>query len=140
MQEQLNDLAVAINRWREKGIEAYWIQVDYIGAALNRMGNHTLTFANGKLWHQWHGNWREIETGSDFWLFSVPGGFAWARDMLLKVLPAAGSDDGAISLRFNAGYGYVEYLRVNAARRDAANFTFEVKHFGVGPHPDFSEE
>jgi hypothetical protein len=139
MDQQLQSLAESVNRWRSQDIQDYWVHVDYIGAALNRMGNHTLTFTGGQLWHRWHDDWREIETGSDFWLFSVPGAFAWARDMLAKVLPAAEAGGDAVELRFNDEYGYVEYLRVKAARRDAANFTFEVKGFGVGPHPDFDK-
>jgi hypothetical protein len=137
MERHLQELAAGIERWRAKGIGDYWIRVDYIGSALNRMGIHTLTYAQGQLWHQWHEDWREIKNGADFWLFSVPGAFAWARDMLTKVLPAAGVGDEAIDLRFNQEYGYVEYMRVTAARRDASNFTFEVKEFGVGVHPDF---
>ena len=137
MNEQMQALIDGVNRWRSSGVQDYWLHVDYIGSALNRMGNHTLTFTQGKLWHSWHDEWREIETGSDFWLFSVPGGFAWARDMLTKVLSDEDIEAGALELRFNAEYGYVEFLRVKMSHRDAANFTFEVKDFGEGAHPDF---
>lgn len=138
MDQHLQALADAVNRWRSKNIESYWWQIDYIGASLNRMGQQTLTFAQGKLWHQWHGEWREIKSGSDFWLYSVPGSFAWARDMLTKVLPDSDAGPEGIDLRFNSEHGYIEYMRVKAAKRDASNFTFEVKAFGVGPHPEFS--
>ena len=139
MDEYLKALVEGINRWRSHDIQDYWMRVEYIGAELNRMGDHALTFTGGKLWHQRHGEWRKVETGKDYWLFSVPGGFAWARDLLTKVLPAAESDPDAIELRFNDEYGYVEHLNVKVASRDAANFTLEVKGFGVGVHPAFRE-
>ncbi|MBN1311597.1 MAG: hypothetical protein JXB30_09270 [Anaerolineae bacterium] len=139
MNEQMQALVEGVECWRSRGIEDYWIRVDYIGSALNRMGNHTLTFTQGKLWHLWHDDWREIETGSDFWLFSVPGAFTWARDILTKVVSDEDVEAGAVELRFDAEYGYVEFLRVKVSKRDAANFTFEVKGFGEGVHPDFDQ-
>lgn len=139
MDEQMQSLIDGVNRWRDRGIQDYWVQVDYIGSALNRMGNHVLTFTQGKLWHLWHDEWREIEKGSDFWLFSVPGAFAWTRDMIIKVLPPGEDAADAIEVRFNSEHGYVEYLRVKMPQRNAANFTFEVKAFGEGAHPDFKK-
>ncbi len=133
MANTLEILAEAIRRWRSKQVEAYWVRVDYIGSALNRMGNHTLTFADGKLWHSWHDEWREIKPGSDFWLFSVPGAFAWARDMIHEV----GGAEDSLQLKLNPDFGYVEFLRVKMPERDAANFTFEVKAFGAEVHPEF---
>jgi hypothetical protein len=137
MKGNLQELVAAIERWRSHNIQDYWLHIAYIGAELNRFGDHDLTFTQGRLWHLWEGEWREIKPGSDYWLFSVPGAFAWARDMLTKVLPASGMDEDAIELRFDPEYGYVEFMRVKVAKRDEHNFTFEVRAFGEGPHPDF---
>ena len=139
MADHLQTLKDNVNRWRNSGIEEYWVQIDFIGAAMNRMGIHELTTSGGKLYHERHGDWREIETGSDFWLYSIPGTFAWTRDMLTKILPAAGVGDEGIELEFNEEYGYVQHLRVKAAKRDASNITFDVKKFGVGTHPEFNK-
>ncbi len=137
MEGLVQALIEGIERWRLHNVDDYWIRVDYMGAELNRLGDHVLTYVHGKLWHHWHGAWREVEKGSDFWLFSVPGGFAWARDVLTKIIPATEVGDEAIELRFNDEYGYVEYMRVKVAKRDAHNFTLEIKGFGVGPHAEF---
>lgn len=139
MSYELTSLVSAIQRWREKGVEDYWVQVDYIGSSLNRMGNHVLTVKNGKVWHQWHEAWREIEVGSDYWLFTVPGSFAWAREMINSIGNSAAAETPPVVLQLNPDYGYVELLRVKMPERDAANFTFETKSFGVGTHPDFRQ-
>jgi hypothetical protein len=127
-----------INRWRAAGVDQYWIQVDYIGSALHRMGNHVLTQVDDNLWHQWHDEWRHVEPGSDFWLFSIPGAFAWTRDTLDAVAESH-DDPPPVQLRFSGDYGFVELLRVKMPERDAANFTFEVTDFGIGAHPDFKQ-
>ncbi len=137
MADHLTNLVEGIQRWRWHGIEDYWVRVSYLGGELNRFGDHELAFVGGKLWHLWHGEWREIKAGSDFWLFSVPGAFAWARDMITKVVPTSGVSEDVLSLRLNEEYGYVELLQYEAGHRDAANFTFEVKRFAEGMHPDF---
>lgn len=139
MADELQDLLENIGRWRDAHIDDYWVQVDYIGSALNRMGNHVLTYTNGSLWHQWHDDWRPIKPGSDFWLFSVPGAFAWTREMLNVVSRGELGEPSPILLQFNDQYGFVKMLRVKMPERDAANFTFEVKEFGVGAHPDFDQ-
>jgi len=111
------------------------MNVGYMGAAINRLGDHDLTMVNGQLYHLWNDTWRKIETGSDYWLFSVPGAFAWARDMI-KLL---GDDDPRLEMACNEAYGYVEFLRVKEGHRDQHNFTFEVRRFGRGAHPSFKE-
>jgi len=136
MSQSLNKLVEAIRTWQSLSITDYWVRVDYIGSAIHRMGDHTLTNTDGKLWHSWHGEWREIKPGSDFWLFSVAGAFASARDMIREV----GDADEALKLKFNSQYGYVESLRVKLPERDAANFTFEVKAFGPEPHPEYDQK
>jgi hypothetical protein len=138
MNERLEELKTAIQCWRNHNIEDYWLSVGYLGAAVNRFGDHDLTCIQGRLWHLWNGQWREVQTGSDYWLFSVPGSFAWVRDMIEHVLPEAG-EGHMLDVRYNEEYGYVEYLRVKAARRDAHNFTYEVRRFGTGAHPAFEE-
>ena len=135
MADQLDTLRQNIQRWRGKDVDDYWLNVSYIGAAINRMGDHDLTVIDGKLWHLWEGEWREIEQGSDFWLFTVPGTFAWARDMLTKI----DISPEEIQLTFNAEFGYVELLRVQRPSRDQHNFTFEVRRFGQGTHPSYEE-
>lgn len=135
MSSELQGLLDHIGKWRDAGISDYWVRVDYIGSALHRMGDHILTQVDGALWHRWHDDWREIATGSDYWLFSVPGAFAWTREML----NAVGDDASPVQLEFDDRYGYVRKLRVKMPERDAANFTFEVKDFGVGAHPDFDQ-
>ncbi len=137
MNDELGELVAAIERWRASGIDDYWVAVSYMGPAVNRFGDHELTCAGGKLWHRWNEGWRPVERGSDFWLFSVPGAFAWARDMLTKVLAAHGAGEDAVELRFDDEYGFVRFMRVRVAQRDAHNFTFEVRRFGVGAHPEY---
>ena len=133
MSDYLAELSRHVQLWRSKQIGSYWVRVDYIGSSLHRMGDSTMTFAEGKLWHQWHGEWREIKSGSDFWLMSVPGAFALAREVIQEV----GDDEASLNLKFNSDYGYIESLRVKMPERDAANFTFETKTFGNEPHPEF---
>ena len=133
MDEQLKKLVKGVNIWRAKNVEEYWVDVGYMGSAVNRLGDHTLTYANGSLWHLWEGTWRELKQGSDFWLYSVPGAFAWARDMISKV----DHEGRTLELTINETYGYVEFLRMRAEKRDANNFTFEVRRFETGAHPDF---
>ena len=133
MSENLAALSRNVQIWRSKEVASYWVRVDYIGSSLHRMGDHTLTYVDGKLWHQWHGEWREIKSGSDFWLMSVPGAFSLAREVINEV----GDDDTSLTLTFNSGYGYIESFRVKMPERDAANFTFETKSFGSEPHPEF---
>ncbi len=137
MDERTQELIAAVERWRGQGLVEYWLRVSYLGGELNRFGDHELTFAEGVLWHRWHGDWREIRPGSDFWLFSVPGALAWARDLLIKVLPDSGAPAEALRVRFNPEYGYVEHLQFEAGHRDATNFTFEVKRFEPSRHPEF---
>nr|MBN1229097.1 hypothetical protein [Anaerolineae bacterium] len=135
MEASIEALSEAIIKWRGKDVKDYWVSVAYMGAAVNRFGDHTISCIDGKLHHLWMGDWRELKTGSDFWLFSVPGALAWARDMLRKVEPG----DEMLEIRFNDEYGYVEYMRMKAERRDTHNFTFEVRYFAEGPHPEFGE-
>ena len=139
MDENTRSLIAAIDRWRSQDIDEYWLSVSYMGPAVNRFGDHDLTFVDGRLWHSWEDGWREIAVGSDFWLFSVPGAFSWARDMLVKVLPGIDGGLESIELAFNEMYGYVEYMRVRMGQRDTQNFTFEVRRFGAGPHPNFEK-
>ena len=87
MTDHVDELKQNILKWRAQNVEEYWVRVGYIGSAVHRFGDHVLTVADGALYHQWQDDWREIETGSDFWLFSVPGTFALTRDMLLNVMP-----------------------------------------------------
>jgi hypothetical protein len=133
----LEMLVEGINRWRASNVTEYWVSVSYMGGELHRFGDHDLTFAQGKLWHHRGGEWRVIEKGSDFWLFSVPGAFAWARDILTKVLPEVGATPDMCTVRCHPEYGYIELLQVEVGHRAEVNFTFQVTHFGVGPHPDF---
>lgn len=135
--EKLSQLVEGINRWREKGVGNYWLHVGYMGPAVNRFGDHDLTVVDGQMWHSWDGSWRRIERGSDYWLFSVPGAFAWARDLLTKVLP--GQEGGTLDLEIDGDYGYVKTLGFSAGTRDPNNFTFEVRHFGEGAHLNFEE-
>jgi len=137
MSDHLEELKQNIQKWRSQNIDEYWVHVGYIGAAVHRFGDHVLTIADGKLYHQWQDDWREIETGSDFWLFSVPGAFAWARDMITKVMPADEKvSEDTLQITYNETYGYIELLRVSVGERATTNFTFETKAFGVGRHPD----
>ena len=140
MDEQLAALIEGINRWRQKHVLGYWVRVGYLGAELNRFGDHELTFVDGQLWHLWHGKWRKIDEGKDFWLFSIPGGFAWARDMITKIVPETDLPSDALRLELDDDYGYVKMLQFEAGHRDASNFTFEVKTFFEGPHPEFGEK
>lgn len=131
----LSVLVNGINLWRSKDVQDYWLSVAYMGAAINRLGDHDLTMVSGQLYHLWNDRWREIKPRSDFWLFSVPGAFAWARDMIELI----GDGDPRLEMACNEVYGYVEFLRVKADHRDQHNFTFEVRRFRPGPHPNFQE-
>lgn len=134
---KVDELIANVDKWRTSGISDYWLRVGYIGSELNRFGDHVLSYSDGTLYHQWDSDWREIETGSDFWLFSVPGSFAWARDMLVKVVPTDQRvREDTVQLQFDDQYGYVKLLRVSVGERATSNFTFEVKGFGAGKHPD----
>ena len=135
MADHLNTLIDGINLWRQKAVGDYWVSVAYMGAAVNRLGDHDMTMVGGTLYHLWNGKWRKIETGSDYWLFSVVGTFAWARDMIKLV----SDGDERLDLACNEAYGYIEFLRVKADHRDQHNFTFEVRRFGEGKHPNFDE-
>jgi hypothetical protein len=138
MADTLNRLMDGVRKWRERGPKDYWIHVGYLGDDLTRVGEHELTRVESELWHSKDGgNWRELLKGSTFWLFSVEGTFVWARDVLTKLLPARGADESSVELHINPEYGYVEYMRVQLAPRDQDNFTFEVKGFGEGAHPEW---
>ena len=139
MDDHLRELAEGINRWRERGIRDYWVSVSYIGSAVNRFGDHDLQSAGGKLYHLWEGEWREIARGSDFWLFSVPGAFAWARDVITQVLPEHDAADDTADIVYDDDFGHVKRLRVSLPDRDAHNFSFEVRRFRPGRHPQFRE-
>ncbi|HQA67523.1 MAG TPA: hypothetical protein PK801_04305 [Aggregatilineales bacterium] len=130
-------LVRAIERWRDARIEEYWLGVSYMGPAVNRFGDHDLTVVKGELWHRWDGRWRKIARGSDYWLFSVPGAFAWARDVLRR-MQGGEQPQPTLELEFDETLGYVKRMRLTAAGRDASNFTFEVRRFGRGPHPAFT--
>lgn len=132
--DRMAELVRNINLWREWEATEYWVKVSYLGGELNRFGDHELTFVDDKLWHLWHGEWREIKRGSDFWLLSVVGAFAWARDMITKVLPQRNEPSDVLRIVYDDEYGYVKLLQFEAAHRDASNFTFEVKRFELGPH------
>jgi hypothetical protein len=132
----LEELAAAVRRWRDRHVNNYWLNVSYMGPAVNRFGDHDLTVVDGRLWHLWDGRWRRVERGSDYWLFSVPGTLAWARDVLTR---APAGPEGSIEVEFDEKYGFVWHLRVQAAGRDANNFTFDVRRFAVGRHPAFEE-
>jgi hypothetical protein len=136
----LQVLVEGINRWRVSNITDYWVHVSYMGGELHRFGDHNLTFTESKLWHLRGGEWRVVEKGSDFWLFSVPGAFAWARDTLTKILPGIDANPDMCTVRCHPEYGYVELLQVEVGHRAEANFTFQVTRFGVGEHPDFNAE
>jgi hypothetical protein len=139
MEDLINALIEHIAKWRSHQITDYWVHVGYMGNDLHRFGDHTLTFVDGKLWRRWENGWREVENGRDFWLFSVPGSFAWARDMIAKVLPQDEEiTPETFKITYDDEYGYVRELNVSVGHRDSANFTYEVKRFGVGPHPDFA--
>lgn len=138
--DKLKRLAEGITRWREKAVGDYWLHVSYMGPAVNRFGDHDLTVVNGQMWHNWKGEWRRIERGSDYWLFSVPGAFAWARDLLTKLIPEQEGGVGTLDLELDDEYGYVKTLGFSAGTRDSNNFTFEVRHFGEGAHPNFEEQ
>lgn len=133
--ERVEQLARAVKRWREKGAGDYWLSVSYMGPAVNRFGDHDLTVIDGALWHRWEGRWRRVVQGSDYWLFAVPFTLAWARDLL-----TAGEQAGdELVLAFDDEFGYVKEMRFDAHSRDAKNFTFEVRRFGTGAHPEFEE-
>ncbi len=137
---RMKELVQNISQWRSKGLASYWLRAGYIGAELNRVGDHDLTVVDGVVYRRWEGKWRMVEVGKDFWLFSVPGSFAWARDILLKVVPEANdvSDDDVV-IEYDAEYGYIKMLKVSVRQRASANFTYEVKRFGAGPAESFTQ-
>lgn len=139
MQEQhLKELVENIERWRMQAVGAYHLRVGYMGNELNRVGDHEFCYTRGKLYHRWEGAWREIETGKDFWLFSVIGTFAWARDILTKIVPQetdVAEED--VSISYDANYGYIRQIKVAVGHRASANFLLEVKRFTEGEHPEF---
>jgi hypothetical protein len=137
MSELMQELVEGIRKWREQDVEDYWLRVSYLGGELNRFGDHEMTYKGGTLYHLWHGKWREIKQGSDFWLFSVPGGFAWARDLLTKVAPKTEVGEDALDIVIDDDYGFVKRLDFQVGHRDPENFTFEVTRFGTGVHPSF---
>jgi hypothetical protein len=137
MDDLMQQLVEGIRTWRNHNISDYWVRVSYLGGELNRFGDHELTQVDGKLYHHWQDKWREIKQGSDFWLFTVPGSFAWARDMITKVAPGTDVGLDAVDLVMDEEYGYVQRLQFEAGQRDSENFTFEVKRFGAEAHPNF---
>ncbi|MCC6905197.1 MAG: hypothetical protein IT326_05080 [Anaerolineae bacterium] len=141
MSDDLEQLSSNIGKWLGHNISNYWVQIGYLGPETNRFGDHVLTYTRGRLWHRtMSGAWREIERGRDFWLFSVPGAFAWARDVLTRLLPADPDLSAeAITLEFDPEYGFVRHLKISAGHRSASNFDFEVRHFGAEAHPSFEE-
>jgi hypothetical protein len=139
MDDLMQQLVDGIRKWRNHNVDDYWVRVSYLGGELNRFGDHELTLVNGKLYHHWQDSWREIKTGSDFWLFSVPGTFAWARDMMTKVAPGTDVGLDAVDLVIDEEYGYVQRLQFEVGQRDTQNFTFEVKRFSAEPHPNFEQ-
>lgn len=138
---KMKELVQNISKWRASGPASYWLRVGYIGAELNRVGDHDLTVVGGVLYRRWEGKWRKVEDGKDFWLFTVPGSFAWARDILMKVVPEANdvSDDDVV-IEYDAEHGYIKTLKVSVGQRASANFTYEVKRFGSGPAESFAQE
>ena len=136
MNEHLSKLLAGADRWRAKGIGDHWLHAAYMGADLDRFGEHDLAQVKNELWHSKDGGpWRVLSKGSIYWVFSVPGAFVWARDMLTKALPQQGAGPDSVTLRINEEYGYIEYLKVQVAKRAADNFTLEVQSFGPGDHP-----
>lgn len=136
MSKHKKTLVEGANRWRQLQVTDYWLHLSYIGGDLNRVGEHEVTRAEGKLWHSKDGgDWLEVKTGAFYWLFSIEGLLVWARDIITKVLPAAG--DEVLEMTVNEDFGYVEYIKLDMAKRDGDNMTIEVKEFGLGAHPDF---
>ncbi|MGF1504880.1 MAG: hypothetical protein GYB64_09120 [Chloroflexi bacterium] len=133
MEEHLQNLIDGINRWRAQGISDYWLNFSYMGPVLHHFGDHTITVVGDKAFHAWDDDWRVLAHGGDFWLFTVPGTFAWTRDILMKVA----QDPSAVTVRFDPQYGIVRGLSVKVAKRDEHNFTLDVRDFGVGKHPNF---
>jgi len=132
MDTRLAALASHIQMWRESGIIDYWMHVGYMGGELHRFGDHDIAVKEGQLWRRWEGSWRQVLPGKDFWLFSVAGAFAWARDLIGN----EAIDEDALTILFDEEAGYIKLIRVATGHRDVANFTFEVKRFGRGVHPD----
>lgn len=138
MNELLSQLLAGAARWREKEIEDYWLHAAYMGADLDRFGEHDVTQVEDELWHSKDGGaWKTLSNGSIYWIFSVPGTFVWVRDMLTKVLPQQNAGAEAVELRINEEHGYVEYLKVTVAKRASDNFTLETQDFGLGEHPEW---
>jgi hypothetical protein len=137
MSEHLATLVEGVGRWRQLSVTDYWIRVGFLGGDLEKVGEHEVTHAEDKLWHSKDGgDWVEVKQGSYRWLFGVEGAFVWTKDLITKVLPKAEAGADTIELRINEDFGYIEYLRLQLAKRDAENLTFEVKGFGLGKHPE----
>ena len=137
---EMTALQLNVDKWRNSGIESYWLSLSYIGSEFNRIGDHTITVVDGILYHQsYDESWRKINIGSDFWLFSVIGTFVWARDFLEKVLPEKGGDEDVFELDFG-DEGYIKHMRVHMASRDVNNLDLDVRSFGRGAHPSFTPE
>lgn len=133
----LDLLAHNIRKWRANGITDYHMHVYYMGSALNRVGDHDICWRDDSLWHKWKGSWREIEKGKDFWLFSVVGAFAWARDLIAEG-DKGELDPSALLIEYDDRLGYVRQLKVNMGRRNLDNFSYEVKNLSPGLPPDLS--
>lgn len=134
----LDMLAENINRWRKSGISEYHEHVFYMGSALNRVGDHELCLRDEILFHKWQGAWREIRKGSDFWLLSVSGTFAWARD-LLKEVHEGSLDPLALAIDYDEELGFIRQMKINLGRRNLDNFNFEVREFETYCPPDLDE-
>lgn len=139
MDDKVQALKSAVNRWRSKNVSDYWLSFSYMGPVLHHFGDHTISVVGGQPYHAWDDGWRELKKGGDFWLFTVPGTFTWARDLMLKVAPKANASPDAIAITFDEGYGYVTKLDVKFAERDGQNFNLDVRSFGEGPHPNFTQ-
>lgn len=138
MDEHLNQLVAAVARWRQQGSTDHWVRFSYMGPVLHFFGDHTVAFLGGSTYHAWQGDWRQIQPGGDFWLFTVPGTFAWARDMITKVAPAANAAPDALTIQYDPTMGYVSHIRARFAKRDEHNFTLDVRKVGTGAPDDFS--
>ena len=139
MQALLNELKFNISKWRDRGPDDYWIVVSYVGGEFNRLGDHTLTIMGDDIYDQvYDGSWRKINKGSDYWLFTVPGTYAWARDLITKVLPDAGGDASNIEIEYGP-MGQITHVQIRMPSRDAHNLTLDVRGFGAGQHENFTK-